>query len=250
MAAFLNLVHLVTGMGESNSVTSSPGRLFTKWMFVDTDENEDENKGNGEETDRIKGASASCLKKTEKAEEKGEDEGGIDDKIACPIIQTQTQAALNDREANGNAVTSTAKRSKNQKKKDRKKTRNRSNSTLSTDSVNSVNNKTVTWGVVEEILFSRDQGLGTVPSSGLFALGFGVEEGRQEFSVAQHVSHSQVRLIERAQQLGLSLSSSNSSTCTDSLREVEAAYKVLETRQFDYRSGKNPLFHSSTEDER
>ena len=99
--------------------------------------------------------------------------------------------------------------------------------------------KGVSWGVVEEVLFARDQGLGTVPSSGLFPLGFGEEEGRIEIPVDVHETAHQVRLIERAEKLGISVE-----TC------AEDGYRALETRQFDYRRGKNPLFHSSTEEER
>lgn len=228
MAGFLNLVRLVTGMGESNPVTSSPGRSFTKWVFLDEEGEMD--KGQEQAAQDLESASAVSLEKTEQT------------------AKVHRDCTMEDLEADGadganNASTSTTKKSKNQKKKAKKKNRSRSNSTLSADSAH---NKTVTWGVVEEVLFLRDQGLGSVPSSGLYPLGFGAEESPREVcSVAQHVSASQVRLIQRAQRLGIILSDSSNS---DSSMDPE--YKALETRQYCHRSGTNPLFHSSTEEER
>lgn len=131
-------------------------------------------------------------------------------------------------------------RSKNQKKKEKKKTRNRSNSSISSESGAGKDTKGVSWGTVEEVLFSRDQGTGSVPSSGLFPLGFGDEEGRLEVAVDVHESASQVKLIERAEKLGIAVELSGG----------EEEYKALETRQFDYRPGKNPLFGSCSEEER
>ena len=44
MSSFLNLVHLVTGSGESNPEATSPGQRFTKWVFMN---DEEEKKGEG-----------------------------------------------------------------------------------------------------------------------------------------------------------------------------------------------------------
>lgn len=227
MAAFLNLVHLVTGIGDPNPVTSSPGRSFTKWVFVgDVPEEEDARKEGGVENK----VPPSCTT--------------AHDVNTCP--SSEAAGIPLDREEKDNmneSINSQAasKRTKNQRRKDKKKNRNRSNSTLSSSS--DTKSRGVSWGDVEEVLFHRDQGLGSVPSSGLHPLGFGpaLEEDRVRVSIDVHVSSSQVRLIERARELGLVSAESG-----------EGGYKQLETRQFDYKkgSGKNPLFHSSTEEER
>jgi hypothetical protein len=241
MSAFLNLVHLVTGMGEPNPVTDSPGRYFTKWVF---DDNDNANDGEGDS------------EKQKQEQEEAEPELLLEPLpssvepvvVSCDKSANDKSVVKSEASTGGKSAESTnqTKRSKNQKKKERKKNRNRSNSTLSSDS--STPPRSVTFGVVEEVLFARDQGLGSVPSSGLFPLGFGPEEARVLIPVDLHVSSSQVKLIERAQRLGISMEQERGGGGGDKKEEVE--FKMLETRQFDYRRGKNPLFRSSTEDER
>lgn len=42
MSSFFDLVRLVTGSGDANPDTQSPGRAFTKWVFVDDDSDKKE----------------------------------------------------------------------------------------------------------------------------------------------------------------------------------------------------------------
>lgn len=120
------------------------------------------------------------------------------------------------------------------KKKSRKKNRNRSDSVESQGEVD--HSKHVNWGNVEEILFSRDIGLGSVPSKGVYPLGLGVFERKDQFTIDIYEELSQSSLREKAKRLGISY--------------VEGGGTVLETRQYDFCGKTNPLFSSLTEEER
>ena len=98
--------------------------------------------------------------------------------------------------------------------------------------------KRVSWGKVDEILFRRDISYDKVPSNGLYPLGLGVEEGVETWVLDEFSSTQQAALIARANEKGLFALTGSSSL------------SPLETRQFDYRTGKNPLFQSLTEEER
>ena len=238
MSAFFNLVRLVTGMDEPNPVTSSPGQQFTKWVFVDECSN-DETTGEG------KVVASSEVESVQSENKASEDQDGVtvveeEGRRSVDSTSCTTGSFSDDRMnsamcgANCDDIPSTTKSKSQKKREKKKKSRNRSYST------SSVTSKSVSWGVVEEVLFVREQGLVSVPSSGLFPLGFGVEVDRAEIPVDLHVSTSQVNLIERAQKLGITIDPG----------EDDNKFRVLETRQFDYRKGKNPLFHSLKEDER
>jgi len=96
----------------------------------------------------------------------------------------------------------------------------------------------IKWGEVEQVSFSRQIGYSVVPHKGSFPLGLGHEESREIYSVDTFTSMRQGELEERAQSI-------------KSILQSTICHPVLETRQFDYRSGvTNPLFHSITEEER
>ena len=208
MAAFLDLVKLVTGIGDEESTTGHDASA-TKWVFVD-------------EKDTVK------ILEGDKQEQKAHEV--VDTEVTDPLgLNSPDSTSL----ASSQQHTETHNGKKSKSKKKKRKSRNRSNSIASSS-------KSVSWGEVEEILFTREQGIGAVPSSGLYPLGLGTEvlDARDIVSVDHHVSMGQVRLIERALKLGI---------CVD---QNDNEYECLETRQFDYRHGKNPLFHASNEDER
>lgn len=209
MAAFLDLVKLVTGIGDEESTTGHDASA-TKWVFVD-------------EKDTVK------ISEGDKQEQKAHEV--VDTEVGTDPLALNSPDSTSLASSQQHTETHNGKKSKSKKKK--RKSRNRSNSIASSS-------KSVSWGEVEEILFTREQGIGAVPSSGLYPLGLGTEvlDARDIVSVDHHVSMGQVRLIERALKLGI---------CVD---QNDNEYECLETRQFDYRHGKNPLFHASNEDER
>lgn len=170
------------------------------------------------------------------------------------------------------------KKKLNKKKKSKRKRR--------ANSVNSMeeSKKGVRWGGVEVVNFSRDlvrvallfsphspplplcsfpplvlcQGFHNVPYSGNFPLGLGEEVSRCVSTIDEHLAATQIRLLERATEIGLDVSAITEpyadADAEDTPSEVdEDAINPrisLETRQFDYRHGYNPLFRPLSEADR
>mmetsp|Transcript_3269 Transcript_3269/g.5096 ORF Transcript_3269/g.5096 Transcript_3269/m.5096 type:complete len:408 (+) Transcript_3269:269-1492(+) len=157
-----------------------------------------------------------------------------------------SQENIGEQDSAGSKVT------KSKKKRAKKKLRRRANSVVSTDSAH--NMKHVQWGKVEEVLFSRDMGLHTVPNSGLYPLALGEECERRENSIDEHESSKQMELLQRALEYGIDLSDIgglNAGEYEDADDgEATTRYRPLETRQYDYRRGSNPLFRPLPEPER
>lgn len=130
------------------------------------------------------------------------------------------------------------------KKKKKKKNRSRANSTSSAASASSVSAKKVSFGDVEEVCFSRGLAFDRVPSDGSYPLGLGAEVSRCSYTVDENVNMLQGELIQRAIELGMSLE--HMADEGDEAKE----FKPLETRQFDYKSGKNFLFRRLSEEDR
>lgn len=106
----------------------------------------------------------------------------------------------------------------------------------------------ISWGPVEEILFTRDIAYDGVPSIGGYPLGLGQEESRQLWSADEFQSVQQANLILRAHTLGIEILSPPQSQPQQQLGGYNQI-SPLETRQYDYKSGlKNPLFQSISED--
>ena len=121
------------------------------------------------------------------------------------------------------------------KKKKKKKKKNRTIKAPGIESKNS-SKKCISWGLVEEITFSRDIALDVIPSKGYLPLGLGELEGREIYSLEDYLKYRESDLAERAH---TRISPNN---CME--------YNYLETRQFDYREGVNPLFHATDETDR
>jgi hypothetical protein len=111
------------------------------------------------------------------------------------------------------------------------------------------------WGFVEEVLFSRGLSMDTVPSDGSYPLGLGAEVGRCRGTVDEAEEQRSVALLDRAVALGVVHRSQVAVSAEGEARsmhlvEAEAPALALETRQFDYKRGKNPLFGRLTEHDR
>ena len=130
------------------------------------------------------------------------------------------------------------------KKKKKKKNRSRANSTGSVVSASSSCSKKVSFGNVDEICFSRGLAFDRVPSDGSYPLGLGAEVSRCTYTVDEKVNLLQGELIQRAIELGISLEHMTNEG--DESKE----FSPLETRQFDYKSGKNFLFSRLSEEDR
>jgi hypothetical protein len=97
-----------------------------------------------------------------------------------------------------------------------------------------------------------------VPYSGNFPLGLGEEVGRYVSTIDQHFAATQIRLLERATEIGLDISAivdpHADPEAEDTPSEVDEDAVTprisLETRQFDYRHGYNPLFRPLSEADR
>jgi hypothetical protein len=141
-----------------------------------------------------------------------------------------------------------ANKKKSKKKKNKRK--KRSNSVNSPEE----SKKSVHWGDVEEVLFTRGLGFHTVPHHGNFPLSLGDEVGRFSATIAQHLAAAQIRLLERATEIGLDVSSLKVEEPRDPHQDSEdedTALRIsLETRQHDYRHGYNPLFRPLSEADR
>lgn len=122
-------------------------------------------------------------------------------------------------------------------KKKKKKKRSRAQSMSSV--------KHVHWGLVDEIEFSRGLAFDRIPSDGVHPLGLGEEVGRATVSVDEKVSIQQSDLMRRAKELGMPLGGVAVTNPDGTTR-----LSPFETRQFDYKSGKNILFSRLTEHER
>jgi hypothetical protein len=138
---------------------------------------------------------------------------------------------------------------KKKSKKKKNKRKKRSNSVNSPEE----SRKSVQWGDVEEVLFTRELGFHTVPHNGNFPLGLGEEVGRFSATIAQHFAAGQIRLLDRATEIGLDISALKPEEIRprlDSEDEDTALRISLETRQHDYRRGYNPLFRPLSEADR
>lgn len=125
------------------------------------------------------------------------------------------------------------------KNKKRKKPRSRANSSSS-----AVSSKSVSFGDVDEVQFSMTFAFDRVPSDGSYPLGLGEEVGRRNFSVDERTSMQQAELIQRAIDLGISLEHMT----IDGPDGPQLS--PLESRQFDYKNGKNQLFSRLSEEDR
>jgi hypothetical protein len=113
----------------------------------------------------------------------------------------------------------------------------------------------IQWGFVEEVLFSRSISMDTVPSDGSYPLGLGAEVGKSRGTVDDAEEQRTVALLDRAVALGVvhrsqAAGSAEGEVMSLHLVEAEAPVLALETRQFDYKRGKNPLFGRMSEHDR
>ena len=105
----------------------------------------------------------------------------------------------------------------------------------------------VTFGTVEEILFSREISYDAIPSRGAYPLGLGDLESRGNIrNVDDYCAEQQINLRLRSASFENHSSSSSCIVCSD-----EGEVGTLESRQYDYRIGKrNLLFEPTSEEER
>lgn len=117
-----------------------------------------------------------------------------------------------------------------------------------------VNANKVTFGTVEEILFSREISYDAIPSKGAYPLGLGDLESRGFIQqVDAYCAEQQKNLRIRSASFENVTPSSSSSNVTPNLitSPVEADLETLESRQYDYKQGKrNLLFEPTSEEER
>lgn len=181
----------------------------------------------------------------------------------------EVSRATADTEEKGTGVTS--KKKKGKKKKSSAKTVE----------------KTVRWGTVEQICFTRSIGYDRIPNKGAYPIGLGSETERVQSTVDQLFTAQQQSLLQRAVAKGLQLkpvevtpppppppsehspspqvtatkgrkshrrSRANSVSSLDGETVVSPVsvnmLQMLETRQFDYKGSSNPLFQPLGEDER
>ena len=112
----------------------------------------------------------------------------------------------------------------------------------------------VTFGTVEEILFSREISYDAIPSRGAYPLGLGDLESRGNIrNIDDYCAEQQINLRLRSASFE-NHSSSSSCIAESSLARVcsnDADVETLESRQYDYRLGKrNLLFEPTSEEER
>lgn len=112
----------------------------------------------------------------------------------------------------------------------------------------------VTFGTVEEILFSREISYDAIPSRGAYPLGLGDLESRGNIrEVDAYCAEQQLNLRHRSASFENTISSSSSSEnrLTEVQHGAESDIEVLESRQYDYKQGKrNILFEPTSEEER
>lgn len=132
---------------------------------------------------------------------------------------------------------------KNKKKRDQKKKKQESSRRAKIQS-------RVTFGTVEEILFSREISFDAIPSRGAYPLGLGVLESRGNIrEVDAYCAEQQQNLRLRSASFE-SVTSSSSSNDSHSDAPDPAA-DVFESRQYDYKQGRrNLLFEPTSEEER
>lgn len=112
----------------------------------------------------------------------------------------------------------------------------------------------VTFGTVEEILFSREISYDAIPSRGAYPLGLGDLESRGNIrNIDDYCAEQQINL--RLRSASFENHSSSSSCIAESsyamLCSNQVEIKTLESRQYDYRLGKrNLLFEPTSEEER
>ena len=172
-------------------------------------------------------------------------EGAVDSRPPlCPVPEGRDSAQESQTAAGADSggVDVPASSKKNKRKK---KNRSRANSSTSAVSSNGgAGGKSVSFGHVDEIEFSRAFAFDRVPSDGSYPLGLGDEVSRRQYSVDDRISQQQAELIQRAMELGVSLERMS----------VEGPdgpqLSPLESRQFDYKNGKNPLFSRLSEEDR
>lgn len=146
------------------------------------------------------------------------------------------------------SVDDTEETKKKKKKQKKKKNRSRANSAITPGDP-----KHVHWGDVNEFLFARDIGEGTVPNSGLYPVALGDECARVTTTVDDYTHTQQLNLLQRVVDMGLSLDSLNISSPASGESDDAVTSKscYLESRQFDYKKGtSNPLFSPIPETER
>ena len=112
----------------------------------------------------------------------------------------------------------------------------------------------VTFGTVEEILFSREISYDAIPSRGAYPLGLGDLESRGNIrEVDAYCAEQQQNLRQRSASFENTTSSSSSSESRipEVQQGAESDIEVLESRQYDYKQGKrNNLFEPTSEEER
>lgn len=151
--------------------------------------------------------------------------------------------------------TSKTKRSRKRRGKNRGRSDSLDSAQEHPSSSSSTGRRALRWGFVDEVSFSRGVSMDTVPSDGSYPLGLGAEIGRSHGSVDEVQEHRNTALMERAIALGVVHSSQAAGSAEGEARsmhlvEAEAPALALETRQFDYKRGKNPLFGRLTEHDR
>ena len=137
---------------------------------------------------------------------------------------------------------------KNKKKREQKKKKLE-------QSRHAMSSNKVTFGTVEEILFTREISYDAIPSKGAYPLGLGDLESRGNIQpVDAYCAEQQQNLRHRSASFESSTSSSVSgdtavaSTRSDS---IDADSEVFESRQYDYKQGRrNLLFEPTSEEER
>jgi hypothetical protein len=174
----------------------------------------------------------------------------ISDEATTIVRSESVDGVVNDGIANrqrNESVDEGDETKKKKKKSKKKKNRSRANSAVS-----AADQKHVHWGDVNEVLFERDIGEGTVPNSGLYPVALGDECARVTSTVDDHTQTQQLNLLQRVVDMGLSLESLYISSSASAADDEDASKsRHLETRQFDYKKGSsNPLFTPLPETER
>ena len=112
----------------------------------------------------------------------------------------------------------------------------------------------VTFGTVEEILFSREISYDAIPSRGAYPLGLGDLESRGNIREVDAYCAEQQRSL-RHRSASFENTTSSSSSSENRISEVQHVAgedtEILESRQYDYKQGKrNTLFEPTSEEER
>jgi hypothetical protein len=136
---------------------------------------------------------------------------------------------------------------KNKKKRDQKKKKQESSRRAKIQS-------RVTFGTVEEILFSREISFDAIPSRGAYPLGLGNLESRgniREVDAYCAEQQQNLRLRSASFESVTSSSSSNNSHSSETHHTPDSEPEVFESRQYDYKQGRrNLLFEPTSEEER